>query len=123
MLDAIEPTTDYLTPQQAVARGDQLARHAIRDPDALYWAIHHYMLAQAGYEWIIHRLCNTEVDTDELERWSAAWAVARHAARCGLSAKRIAHLLGRLCVWLPSSPDEPDEIASIARAAISEVSA
>lgn len=58
----------------------------------------------------------------ELERHTAAWAVARHAVWSGLPSKRIARLLGRLSIWLPGSPDEPDTIAAIIRSAIQEVS-
>jgi hypothetical protein len=116
MLDAVQPTTDLLSAVQAwqpdptcLAAGDEYVDLAIR------------CFAAAG-------LCDRQIDlrlgrtAPEIERFSAALAVARHAAWSGLRPQRIAHLLGRLSIWLPGSPDDPDEIASLVRAAVAEVS-
>lgn len=57
----------------------------------------------------------------QFEHGDAARAVARHAAWCGLPAKRIAGLIARMSVWLPGSPDDPNEISHIVHAAIADV--
>ena len=57
----------------------------------------------------------------QFEHGDAARAVARHAAWCGLPAKRIARLLARLSILLPGSPVDPSEIAAIVRTAIADV--
>ena len=122
MLDAVQPTTDLLSAVQAwqpdaacLSAGDEYVRLAIRC----------YAAGGLCDRQIDHRVrtsVSSETDTPELERCSAAWTVARHAAWVGLRPKRIAHLLGRLSIWLPGSPDDPDEIASLVRAAVAEVS-
>lgn len=120
MLDAIEPHNDYLTPQEAIVQGDQLARQAICDPASLAWAIHRYVLAGAGYEWIIRRVLDqSSVTLDVNTGREAAWAVARHCAKMDMPLHRIIARLAHLCAEVPCWPDA-DEIAAIAEAAVAE---
>ena len=51
---------------------------------------------------------------------TAAWALARHGAWAGEPEHQIVAWLCWLAAELPGSPDNPDEIAFIARAAIEE---
>jgi hypothetical protein len=124
MLDNVHSAPDLLSAieawqpdQRCLAAGDEYVRLALRC----------YAAGGLCDRQIDLRLLQTggvsqETITPELERFSAAWTVARHAAWVGQQPKRIAHLLGRLSIWLPGSPDDPDEIASLVRAAVAEVS-
>jgi hypothetical protein len=122
MLDVLEPPTlpivvgGWQPDPRCIAAGDEHALLALR-----CWAAARLSDAQITRRILDLAGACADVDTPEFECWSAAWAVARHAVWCGLPAKRVARLLGRLSVLLPGSPDQPDEIASITRAAISEV--
>jgi hypothetical protein len=124
MLDTIAPTDDTLAAVQkwqpdagCLAAGDQYVSYANR-----CYAAAGLSDAQSKQRVCVLSGVCVHAYTPAFERWNAAWAVARHAAWCGQSARRIARLLGHLSVSLPGSPDEPDEIAGIARAAISEAS-
>jgi hypothetical protein len=123
MLDDLSATPDNLLDAFQAWRPDPACLKA--GDDALSLAIRCFAASGLCNRQIDHRV-RTSVSSDtadepELERFSAAWTVARHAAWVGLRPRRIANLLGYLSVWLPGSPDDPDEIASLVRAAVAEV--
>jgi hypothetical protein len=68
-------------------------------------------VARLGLEWAA--LSDDAPDT-------AAQAVARHGALSGIPERQIVQWLAWLSAELPAWPDDPDELATIARGAVAE---
>jgi hypothetical protein len=97
-----------------VAAGDQYAGYAIR----CYAAAG---LSDAAVRRRYLRFAGEPIEPPEVDRHDAAVALARHAALAGAPKRQIIAWLTRLTVEVPCWPDDPDEIAAIARAAVREM--
>lgn len=97
--------------RDCIAAGDEHVTAAVRC----------YAAAGLCNATISQRIRLFAVDADPPERHDAAIALARHAAFAGAPARQIAGCLARLAIELPDwLPDNPDEIASLTRAALRE---
>jgi hypothetical protein len=113
------PTTDLLAAVNAwkpdptcLAAGDEYAALVVRCFAAAG-------LSDAQIAQRVLDLAGVSLDVDTTERWSAAFAVARHCAIMGLPLQHIIAILAYLAAEVPGWPDA-DQNAAIAQAAVAE---
>ena len=75
-------------------------------------------LGDRSIRWRFLHYAGPEIDPPEIEHCDAALALARHGAIVGASAPEIVAWLARLALEVPCWPDDPEQIASIALAAL-----
>jgi hypothetical protein len=120
-MNAILPPATFLTVNAIQAWQPDV--HCISAGDAYAGlAVRTYAAAGLSDSQIAQRMrLDAAADPPFIERYDAAFALARHGARVGASARQIVAWLAHLAVEVPCWPDNPEEIASMTRAALQEV--